>query len=200
MGRVLDHYDGFELSDIEVGFLSIPLNTLDRVWKGLDWMYQVVRDSESSTPRDGAGPVFQEHTISHRDFVFGAFQWYATSICQYVQTIGWLRTVRDDLGEEDRLVRANTYRDEVLPSISKFRNKVAGHYAFVDPRKTDNPAMRLWSVSQPLAWVTGRWMWAAALMLEQDGEKHEAGSDMRWALTEEHERLSARYSPPLTAT
>jgi hypothetical protein len=116
-----------------------------------------------------------------------AFQWYAVSACNYAQLVGWLATRNPDLAKE--------YVKRVMPRLLLYRNKVAAHFAIVDPRR-DNEADLAASVMTHIVYAQGR-LCAAALtpVLSKGGSEIVASRDLSWSLTLAHERLTPRYWP-----
>jgi len=115
------------------------------------------------------------------------FQWYAVSMCNYAQLVGWL--VKHDTEE------AKAYVKRVMPRILNYWNKVAAHFAITDPRR-DNEADLSASVMTHIIYVHGR-LCAAALTptLTNNGTEITVSKDISWSLSLAHERLVKRYWP-----
>ena len=83
-----------------------------------------------------------------------------------------------------------------MPRILNYRNKIAAHYAIVEPRGDDNEADLLTSIMTQIVYARGR-LCAAALLPRLSGKEKEitVSKDYSWSLTLAHERLVNRYWP-----
>lgn len=68
------------------------------------------------------------------------FDWYAINACRLFDVIGHIAGSLNKPGFESR-VRRKDYRRKACGPVLVYRNKIAAHYAFVDPEDDlDNPA------------------------------------------------------------
>ena len=118
------------------------------------------------------------------------FRWYSVTVCDYVRLIGWLAC-----GEDAK--RARRYQYEVIPEVSRWRNKVGAHTAITAPRSDDTPAdLFVTSIPWDVAFVDDSFVTTAGHVRVSLGSE-EGGStsreDMAWRLTTTHRRLAERY-------
>ena len=215
---IIDYVDNLELSDSAAQRYCNELRTLDCPLAGLDFLNSQVRRIESEV-----GGRLDSDKVAHmfgnapqlqgipQNLVTCAFHWYSVTACNYVKLVGWL-------ANEGDTSRATEYLKHVLPEVRIWRNKVGAHFAQVEPRREDTPAVLAKSVMSPLsfeddAFYVGSltltmssgeenqprpegiadWRWR--LLMMSGRERSSSRQDMRWSLTHTHERLSARYRP-----
>lgn len=190
---ILDYIDNLILPDDQREKNDYALQTLARLAGGLSWLNEEVsnveraareelmrQDIEMSLPGDflNAKPLA---------LMSCAFQWYASSVSNYVQLVGWL-AYRDSQ-------KAKEYVKRVIPNISNYRNKVAAHYAITDPHKDDDEASKTSSVITNLFYVAGRLYAGAISPKRMSGKLMKPSNVKSWSVTLVHPRLVKRYWP-----
>jgi len=123
-----------------------------------------------------------------------AFHWYAVSVCNYVRLVGWLA---NESGA-DAHQKALEYLTNVIPSVKKWRDKVAAHFAIACPKPSDTDATLLASVLFPVAFEDGVFVanpWDVNIRSGGKASNTRAAGLERWSLTKVHTRLAKRYWP-----
>ena len=201
---IIDHIDRLELEDDRADQYGNELNTLRYLKTGLGYLCHNVQAIESEFRRqtDGfevwmggnvpPGRAVPSLAESAQDLIACAFHWYSVSACNYVRLVGWLAFNEDTS-------KAKTYVTEVIPDVEVFRNKVAAHFARVDPRpRHDTLAHEFISVMFPVSFQGDSFV-SPPFTLTVDAESPKISgntSDLQpWSLTQVHQRLSKRYWP-----
>lgn len=190
---ILDFVDKLELSDNEVEEHYDARMALARLAQGLFWMHREVGKLELRVRKEAAkdntqvaiaGGILDNLPLG---LLSCCFQWYAVSMCNYAQLIGWLAKRNTN--------EAKAYVGKVMPRILNYRNKVAAHFAIIDPRR-DNEADLTASIMTQIIYVHGR-LCASALTptVTSGGSEIKVSKDISWSLTLAHERLVNRYWP-----
>jgi hypothetical protein len=190
---ILDSNENFELSPNEGEKHYEELMALSRLGEGLDWIYRQIKVTEKKlcieAQKDNiiceiVGPLTDSIP---KGLISSAFQWYAVSICNYVQLIGWIH-----YGSKEK---ASEYEERVLPKLLRFRNKVAAHFALVNPKKEDNIADLRASINTQVIFAYGRFLAGSVSELFEDENQNEIKitKNLVWSLTDQHERLIPRY-------
>lgn len=190
---ILDHIDKLELPDNELEDHYDARMALARLGEGLFWIHREVGKLEVKARREAAkddtriaisGGILDNMPLG---LLSCCFQWYAVSVCNYAQLVGWL--VKRNTEE------AKAYVEKAIPRILKYRNKVAAHFAITNPRR-DNEADLSASIMTHIIYVHGR-LCAAALTptVTRGGTEIKVSKDISWSLTLAHERLVNRYWP-----
>ena len=100
-------------------------------FEGLDYLYRQVDGIESAV-RARIDPSAQAFSLGNDPmmggvplgFVTRCFHWDATSACNFVRTIGWIRKQSDLTAPDPR-----AYVRAVMPEAHRWRNKVAAPFA-----------------------------------------------------------------------
>ena len=193
----IDYVDKLQLSEKEAEKHFNELNSLRYLASGLRFLYNQVLKIETQvverTPKNKRVFLFGNSPDLERtpqDLVACAFHWYAVTVCNYAKLIGWLANSGDSK-------KAREYMEHVLPQVYLWRNKVAAHFAIIDPRKKDNAADLAMSVIFPISFDDDAFF-ANSLTLTQSsgGKASSSHQDMRWSLTHTHRNLILRYWPP----
>lgn len=173
--------------------------TLARLSQGLFWLYDSVAEAEKHVRKKAtekniqigiiAGVLKDVPTDIPIEWLSCAFQWYAVSVYNYTHLVGWL-AYKD-------AKKAKAYANKVLPRISKYRHKVATHFAITDPWKEDNEADQVASIITNIVYLHG-YLRAGAMseiLTDDKGNKIESSYKISWSLTKAHDKLSSRYWP-----
>ena len=198
---IIDHIDNLKLSDDQVEKCANELRSLDYLATGLRFLYEQVQRIEAGVIKRIAkdkeviifGNAPEMQGIS-QGLVACAFHWYAVTVCNYVKMVSWL--VND--GDSSKALK---YTQDIIPSVYVWRNKVAAHFAKIDPKhkEGDNPADLAKSVMFPISF-DGNAFYAGSLTLTlgTGGKSFTSRQDMRWSLTHTHRDLIPRYWPENT--
>ncbi len=144
-------------------------------------------------------------------FVYGAFSWFATSLTAYLQLLPVADRLRRDpsllhtLAQDRNSVRKAGLDlvDSVCPEIQAWRNQVGAHAALADPRKQDNAALLLASVTHTISARSQRFyvgVGGHAIVSTEDRSVLASHSWKAWSITETYERLTPRFWPDSTLT
>lgn len=171
---------------------SIGGHTVVGLRVGLCRLYQEVRCIETQhAPLWGALQARQSREIPPRgelNHVWCCHHWYATTLCNHGRLVAKLANASDH----------RAYMRGVAPSVVKYRDKVAAHFAFTDPR-SDNEADQERSLLPDADWTNdGRYevgggKWAIHAV---GNPVVESEHDYQWSLTKQHETMAARYDWP----
>jgi len=188
---ILDYVDNLELPDNELEKHNYAKNALARLSEGLDWInqeltkYEVVARQEARKENIQlavSGGILENRPLG---IISCAFQWYAVSMFNYAQLVGWL------IYKDKMLVKK--YTNRIMPKITKYRNKVAAHFAFADPRQDDNESTLTSSVMTNIIYFEGRF-YAGAISPSTINTKNVDESALEsWSVTLAHEHLSKRF-------
>lgn len=190
---ILDFIDKLEVPDEELNKHYDAQMALARLGEGLFWIHRQVGTLELQARKMATkddvqiaigGGVLEKVPLG---LLSCAFQWYAISMCNYAQLVGWLVTQDTE--------KAKDYVRRVMPRLLNYRHKVAAHFALTDPRR-DNEADLISSVMTHIIYVHGRFC-AAALtpIVTKNDTEIKVSKDISWSLTRTHERLVSRYWP-----
>lgn len=193
---VIDHIESLELNNDEESKYFNDLHSLQYLSQGLWFLYNQVHKIEAKIAEDigkdkkvlmyGNVPELKEISQS---LVACAFHWYAVSVCNYVKLVGWLAYNNDS-------TQASKYMKRVLPQVYLWRNKVAAHFARINPRKEDNAADLAKSVMFPISFNDEAYYSNSFILTQSSGGKSSTSrKDMRWSLTHTHSSLIPRYWP-----
>ncbi len=197
---ILDHIDKLGLPDEKVKTQFNGLRSLDYLAAGLKFLYEQVHrlETEIIGRLGNSKRVFifgnaPEMQGINQDLVACAFHWYAVMVCNYVKIVGWLANNGDSS-------KAREYLKRVLPRVYLWRNKVAAHFAMIDPKKDDNPADLAKSIMFPISFDNDAF-YADSLTIRMStgSKKSTSRKDMRWSLTYTHRNLIPRYWPANTS-
>lgn len=191
---ILDYIDRLEIEVDDDDYLFDAQMTLARLSQGLFWLNSSVTKAEINVRRGAAkdntliavvdGPIKNVPT----DWLSCAFQWYAVSVYNYVRLVGWLGTKDTDF--------ARDYAYRVIPKITKYRHKVAAHFAITDPRN-DNEADLITSIITSIIYAHG-YLRAGALseiLIDETGNEVTVSNKTSWSMTKTHNELVPRYWP-----
>lgn len=142
-------------------------------------------------------------------FVYGAFSWFATSLTAYLQLLPIADQLRKDPSllhslaqERNSVKRAGLDLVEtVCPEVQAWRNQVGAHASLADPRKQDNVALLLASVTHTIHARSQRFyvgIGAHAIISTEDRRVLASHSWEAWSITETYERLTPRFWPDRT--
>jgi hypothetical protein len=192
-----DSVAGFELTDEVLHRYPNEMGAINYLQVGLDFLYQQVEKAEAPI-REKLKDFERVCWIGNppwmkglpRELLTCAFHWYATSACNLVKMIGWVRKEEDP----DAPVPED-YLKAVLPEVFVWRNKVAAHFARHTPKK-DTMAEQEASVFPPLGFENDAFY--ASLMTfgtTREGVTSTSEAIRPWSLTKVHLGLRARYGP-----
>lgn len=190
---ILDHIENLVLSDESAKQHEYATEALARLADGLFWINEDVKRIEKYTTTRArkkdveiasAGGILENTPLGRLSC---QFQWYAVSAYNYAQLVGWL--VYGDT------VQAKEFVNRVMPNISKYRNKVAAHFALTDPRKDDNIATLSASVMTYIVYAKGHFYAGSVSPKTREGKEIEQSNIPAWSLTIAHQQLSERFWP-----
>ena len=142
--------------------------------------------SEGASEPPPATPVFRNLGCS--------FQWYAVTLCNFVELIGAIGWELDSSRKPPR-----QYIKEVIPAVLDYRNKVGAHVGRAR-RNAANPAEQLLSLIPKSGLMNGRYMAGAWVTHIRRSGTSSVGRQEQWSLTMTHEELGERYWPDLVAS
>jgi hypothetical protein len=190
---ILDHKENLVLSDEVAKQYEYATEALTRLADGLFWIdedvkrvekYTLSRARKENIQIASAGGILENTPLGRLSC---QFQWYAVSAYNYAQLVGWL--IYGDT------VQAKAYVNRVMPNISKYRNKVAAHFALTDPRKDDNVATLTASVMTYIVYAKGHFYAGSVSPKTIDAKEIEQSKIPAWSLTIAHKQLSERFWP-----
>lgn len=194
---IIDHVDDLELPDEQVRKHNNELYTLRNLAVGLSFLNRQVAKVEDAMIGSARGKlkVMAAGNIpgvprTGLSLVTCAFHWYAVSACNYVWLVGWLARKADG-----KLPNPKEYAERVMPTVVKYRHKVAAHLATVLPRD-DSPADVATTLLFPVTLTdeglsVGGWN----VTTTEAGQRSQSKHDFQWSLTQTHRELSKRYWP-----
>lgn len=201
-GITLDYAESLTLSHQDAARAGNELAACHSLAVGLVYLsVQVARAEDLIADRLGWKPgdvvsVFGRHPAFEglsQGLLSSYFLWYAVSVCNYARLASWL-THRADSREAMQYVR------RVVPAeVVEYRNKVAAHFALVDPRPEDTEADLQASVVLPITFLNGRLVARGFRIAMSHEGRGGTSADLMWSVTDLHERLSERYrwhTPP----
>jgi hypothetical protein len=204
--------DKIELPD-EIKSRSFnELQTLDNLWKGMCFIYKLVRELERKTNEkicDGTVlqniPPEARKGLEGKDIkyvscgndpflswidkglLYSLFQWYAISACNYVRLLGYLIKLAKPENQTP-----NKYVEKVIPEVKWFRDKIAAHHSRASDDKRDNEADRIASVYYQVGFNGERFhapsWW---ITTSYKGEKITSTNKSSWSITETHEKIAS---------
>ena len=197
---VLDYLEPFELKDPHILKFNNELQTLTYLSKGLFFLYKEQKsiDTETWNRIEKLYPGVKEGVMMYGNLppefndiplhlINCFFHWYAVSLCNFVQLLGWVAKQANLTTKEPR-----EYAKTVIPDVVIWRNKIGAHFARADEDKRDNLATRQFSVMPPVGFL-GKSFKASPVTLSY-GEDTSAEIEP-WGITETHMRLIPRYWP-----
>lgn len=193
---VLDHLEGIRLNADTSSRYHNELQLLAAWQHGLRFLCQQVRAMEqialaeltmSDAARDASNSPQAGCALPNLGC---CFQWYAVTLCNYVELVGCIGRELDSSRSPPR-----DSLDKIIPAVLGYRNKVGAHSARAIRTKS-NAAERFASLLPPSSLINGRYF-AGAVMVSM--RTSGTGSDSRriepWSLTLTHEELAPRYWP-----
>jgi hypothetical protein len=185
------------LDKTQQGRLSNEIQVLSGWATGLYFLYRQTRLMEEyswaqiSAEMKGDGQRPETPTELALPSLSCAFQWYAVTLCNFVELIG---AIGWELNSSRKPPRE--YIKEVIPAVLEYRNKVGAHVGRAR-RNAANPAEQLLSMLPPSSLENGRYFAGSwATHIRRSGTSS-AGTLTRWSLTETHEQLAERYWPAM---
>lgn len=164
---------------------------------GLHFLYSQMRCLEKtagarfSTTHLESDAEHSESPSSSEDLVFRnrscCFQWYAVTLCNFVELIGAIGWELDLSRKPPR-----DYVKEVIPAVLDYRNKVAAHLGRAR-RKQANWAEQAASLLPPSSLMDGRYFAGQWNMVIRRGGTVTRSENQPWSLTVTHEELAQRY-------
>jgi len=138
--------------------------------------------------------------------VYGAFSWFATSLTAYLQLVPIADRLRANpallhtLTRDRQTVKAvgSDFVDTICPEIRDWRNQVGAHAALADPRKHDNLALLLASVSYNVSARGQRFfvgIGGHAVIASGSTQPVATHTWKAWSITETFDRLGPRFWP-----
>jgi len=115
------------------------------LFAGLEFLYRTVKQAETEArqrlmdmdqlPEPGRAPAPSSVPAAVR---VCAFHWYATTACNLIKMIGWIRRQENPQGATPA-----EYAEKVLSAVRLWRDKVAAYFAVHTPYSKDTPADEL---------------------------------------------------------
>jgi hypothetical protein len=198
---LLDHIANINADEADRGLQGNVVSRLADLSGGLNWIAFTVSQIEQSVfarleteremfSRQNRFVMMGGKQLSHVDqgMVMCAFHWYAVSVCNYARTVGWVRFGPDKKKIDD-------YVTSVLPSVALWRNKVAAHFGFTDPRGDNLADFTVYSM--PLCFTNeGFSMGEMKVSIKVQDVAHSSSDALvPWSLTDVHRQLRPRYWP-----
>jgi len=191
---VLDRVRSLSVSGERIASNSNHIGALHRLAGGMEQLYTLVKRTEDhihSLP--GGPPVLAWGGLrglgvadATELLLHNAFDWYSINATRYFRLAGF---ICDELDGSDRVEAARSYMVEVCGPLYTFRNKVSAHHALTDPRR-DTLSDQHTSTFSTLAFEGGRLFVGAVLMhVDEPDKPAETSHDLRWSLSEFHERI-----------
>lgn len=191
------------------------LHALNYLPQGLHSLARWVRAKEINYPARFAAinvpaPVWAGLGLPNEGFLACCFNWFSVSLVSYLRLVRLIGLMIENSWKVEDLTEASNqqelskvcvaYIEGIIPSVYRWRNKVAAHFAATDPRKADNAATLEISLMSNITYE--RPYFAAGAMMWGTGDAQSALE--RWALTETFEKLTPRLWPlaeltPLTS-
>lgn len=166
---IIDHIKKLEIDSSNNNFF-VMRNTSLQTKAGLEELFTLM-----------SGANLKENAPMHG--ILNLYDWYSITLNKYVLLI-------QKVFELDC-----NYRNTVMPFCKQWRNKVAAHYSYADP-KGDNTAMQRHSVFQGISHKGGGWIVGGSkFQVRLEGGIIEEASFPEWNLVEEHKKIRQRFWP-----
>ena len=193
---ILDKIEKWELPERLPARYGNDVRALQGLWAGLDRL-----NGQVSRIENAIGKMLHGQWVSFslgnsprlrwvpRELVSCAFDWYAVSVCNFLRLTWWLSR---EAGQHDA-EKPHSYMKSVVPEVLIYRNKVAAHFARVDPLRDDNEATKIVTTLDSLVIENGLCFIGGLRMTRSGGTARETSTDYRWSLTKTHAMLAVRY-------
>ena len=193
---VLDHIKEINFSSDSPPIANIQ--SLHYLPQGIYCLAQTVRAQEIQNKKEKLC-----FSIGTDPIVITAFDWFVISATNYTRIVGLIdlmvqnKWTKEDLAkvENHRPIKrhCDSYVEEVIPNVNKWRNKVAAHPAATAPRADDNIATIEYSLMQLISYVAP--YYRVSVKWNTNGHESELPP---WALTEVFEKkLIPRFWPEI---
>lgn len=197
MAILIDRIVPISLEDQVAKGLNNELHVLSGWLDGLQFLYTQMRHLEKiaisqfqMTPAESDTEAC-EPPPTPESLVFGnrscCFQWYAVTLCNFVELIGTIGWELDSSRKPPR-----DYVKEVIPAVLDYRNKVAAHIGRAR-RNQANWAEQTASLLPPSSLLNGRYFAGQWNMVIRRGGTVARSENQSWSLTLTHEELTQRY-------
>jgi hypothetical protein len=118
-----------------------------------------------------------------------AFQWYAVTACQYVETVGKIAFNQDNTRPGPKM-----YLNSVIPEVKIYRDKVAAHFAWLTKNENDSEAERLASILPQVSFYNDSFYVGALKVTLSIKSKTTTSNEIQpWSIVKIHDTLTARY-------
>lgn len=197
----LDHDEAIQLDPADPPFSNYQ--AFHSSYEGLKILAGTVREAErqyvASDPH--AAHVALHMASSVPPFVPCAFNWFATTLVNYLRLVGLVQLMELQGWKSGALVHAENRRiikahcsefvRNAVPEVYRWRNKVAAHFAATDPFHDDNLGTLEQSIMNP---VTFRYphYYVGVMQWSTQGQTADLPT---WALTKTYEELAPRFWP-----
>lgn len=170
---------------------------------GLHSLAEAVRHEENQVPArfGGEAPQLMAFGVPNGQILSCFFAWFAVSLTNYLRLVALIKlledrnwtpeNIRDKANHADIRLHCTTYVKSVVPSIYRWRNKVAAHFAITDPFREDSLGTLEVSLFEPISYDRPYFKVAAFAW----GSGVEASERDPWSLTETFESLAPRLWP-----
>ncbi|HEX5806883.1 MAG TPA: hypothetical protein VFY31_11190, partial [Macromonas sp.] len=144
----LDHVEGIQLDPSDLPFNNYQ--AFHSSYEGLKILAGTVRELERQYI---ASDPYAEHVVLHMassvpPLVPCAFNWFATTLVNYLRLVGLVQLMRSHGWKSSALAEATNrplikahcseFVRNAVPEVYRWRNKVAAHFAATDPFHDDN--------------------------------------------------------------
>ena len=155
---------------------------LECLWNGLQYLRDLIVNLETKQKEklqvDQKGRVVALHfqmseSMPEHHMVINYFIWYTNSLLSFLKLFAKAYNPK------------RNWRKEFSNEL-KWRNKVAGHTAYTDPRKDDNQYSQDMSIMMSPEWRNGTYEVGSLCVGDQGSYSH---FDWDWSLNETHNKL-----------
>ena len=199
---ILDHPCPISVDTSSGPSYGNELQVLGAWQNGLHFLYRQVRAMEEAAPAKIVSKLTGNELMEQpkSECVFDnlgcCFQWYAITLCNYVELVGRIGWELDQ-DRPKKLLPVRKYLEQVVGPVLSYRNFVAAHVARAHGTRS-NAAERFASLIPPSALVNGNYIAGAyTVHMRQSGTVSKSGAIQPWSLTKKHEELAPRYWPKL---
>lgn len=168
-----------------------PRGVAVRLMYGMNACYQSIKQEEKKIPQRSSAVSSGSNLFGTDELlIHSCFDWYAVNACRYFIHLGYFSDQFAGYEHKERLRKAREYRKLVCGRVLDYRNKVAAHFAEVDPLSNDNLADQLSSTMMSIQFINGRIRLPALRVMVQVGaSSEEPNTEIAWTLTEFHEQV-----------
>lgn len=197
----LDHVEGIQLAPSDPPFSNYQ--AFHSSYEGLGILAGTVRELER---RYVASDPHAEHVVFHMassvpPIVPCAFNWFATTLVNYLRLVGLVQLMALRGWKSPALIDAvnrpvikahcSEFVRTAAPEVYRWRNKVAAHFAATDPFHDDNLGTLEQSIMNPVTFQYPHYH-VGVMQWSTQGQTADLPT---WALTKVYEELAPRFWP-----